>query len=69
MLAKKCDRCGNHYDCYHKTYPISKKMSANGIVLVDVSDNGDSYMKRNCIDLCPNCFEKLTKWMSEEEKK
>lgn len=58
--AKKCDRCGKFYDAYE---PIN---DASGFRFIN-SWNG---ALQGIYDLCPDCMEELTKWLTnpKEEK-
>lgn len=63
MQAKKCDRCGKYYSCYHDSYPISKSNKVNGIMLIDINDNGERYMRHNSFDICQDCMRDFTEWL------
>lgn len=48
--ARKCDRCGKFYDEYQADYHVTMKKGAY-----------------NCksLDLCPDCTNKLIKWLDK----
>ena len=48
--AKKCDRCGKFYDFFEADYHVTKKKGTY---------NGKA------LDLCPDCTQKLIKWMEK----
>lgn len=64
MLAKKCDRCGTYYDCYHGKF-AGVARGVNGIVLADIDDNAKAYDERKDIELCPRCLTDFQSWMTK----
>lgn len=65
-LAKKCDRCGKLYE--PKSLPFNKKISANGICVVEIDDDRRRYSGKGIYDLCPDCLTELYIWLYGEEK-
>ena len=60
MIARKCDRCGKHYDYYSKEYLISEKeYQINAISLLEFNVRGDSCDGQLFYDLCPDCLEEV----------
>lgn len=56
MDAKKCDRCGAYYEEKSTTYNTKFEI---------VTLNGSNYSRKK-YDLCPVCFEKLQKFLLNE---
>lgn len=68
MLAKKCDRCGGYYDCYHgKFNGLMRRV--NGIILADINDNSKAYNESKDIELCPNCLNDFQSWMTKTSER
>lgn len=69
MLARKCERCGNLYECYEKYEKGEEQF--NGIMKVDM-DMKNCYSNMGEIDLCPECKQSFLKWLyaplEEKEK-
>ena len=64
-IARKCDRCGIHYDEYNITNSETK---INGINLLNI-DSNNKYWSHGPYDLCPACSDELTKWFRKENEK
>lgn len=70
MNAKKCDRCGAFYERYTReaqpsdSDKIKKLLSLKRNGFMITQDTG--YCSEN-IDLCPECFEKLLKWIDNKQ--
>ena len=70
MNAKKCDRCGAFYERYAREAEPSDSdkiknllnNKRNGFMITQ--DIG--YYSEN-IDLCPECFEELLKWLDNKQ--
>ena len=65
MLAKKCDRCGNLYENYKKSYKGAVK-NINGIDLVEIDIRGGRICS-NTYDLCPACMESLMLFIADPD--
>lgn len=63
MTTRKCDRCGKFYERYGPTFNYPDK--PNGIVYAALYDD-HTYRGLKKFDLCPECTDKLKKWISEE---
>ena len=70
MDVKKCDRCGKYYEFYKRAQrnSDSKKIKQ----LLEIPRNGLKLMYNNLygsntIDLCPECFEELIKWLDNQQ--
>ena len=62
-LAKKCDRCGKFYE----HYPIDNQTGAlNAIKRAKVSSEGEIEYMEKYKDLCPECMDKLNKFLKGE---
>lgn len=64
VLAKKCDRCGTYYNCYHGKF-AGVARGVNGIVLADIDNNAEAYYERKYIDLCPRCLTDFQSWITK----
>lgn len=62
-LAKKCDRCGKLYE----HYPIGNQSGVfNAIKRVRKNSEGLILFKEQSNDLCPECMDKLNKFLKGE---
>lgn len=64
MRAKKCDRCDKLYEHYDGGKKFKDNGRANGLLLID-RDLDNKYWGRESYDLCPDCMEKLMKFLDE----
>ena len=64
-VARKCDRCGMHYDGYNITNSETK---INGFNLLNI-DSNNKYWSHGPYDLCPACSDELMTWFRKENEK
>lgn len=57
--AKKCDRCGVHYDIYNYKNNSEK---TNGFMTLNIDLLG-KYFSHKAYDLCPKCNQEFYKWL------
>ena len=62
MRAMKCDRCGKLYEHYDGSKQFKNTEKANGLQLTD-TDLNRNYWDRKSYDLCPDCMDKLEKFL------
>lgn len=60
-IAKKCDRCKKLYEPYNME---KRSEGGNGLIIMNRSITGGTYIEIDTADLCPDCYEGFNKWLS-----
>lgn len=67
-FSKKCDRCGDFYDCYPEDR-YGQDICVNGVLPVSISNEEKSkYYHFDLIDLCPDCMKEFADWINIKRK-
>ncbi|NBI63697.1 hypothetical protein D3Z38_11675 [Clostridiales bacterium] len=64
MLARKCDRCGVHYEIGEAAEIGKERTEINRIDLKRADENGN-IIRGYIFDLCPDCVCELVDWIKE----
>ena len=68
--AKQCNRCAGLYKNYKKQVNIpGNRGDYNGLILVDISVDGNSFRRSGLFDLCPECMDSLVRWFEDGQTK